>query len=317
MDYYIDNRFLVLEGTLIQYTGSERVMNLPAKIGKRAVKVIGSGSLNSNTLRLLRVPEGVEEIHSLALNGCRNLEQIILPATLGVIQNNAIGCCQPLRSILFTSVAFERDQYDSLQTNSAAVGNKRRVSLNIPDVSLITAALSDGLLAPAYIPESFHCLFFQYEDNERPMENAYDWLSQQDGRKSRGTETEVIKWLITQNVSCYTHGETEEFNDLAIAENKKMVLKKHAVFCYDPDETVFAAGKAYVKGELKTGYIFWPSLVPVNDAGSTYYLYRRCYLNNEKRYRTVDVGIFDSRGCPVEEERAKEVYGKYTFMRVL
>ena len=85
----------------------------------------------------------------------------------------------------------------------------------------------------------------------------------------------------------------------------------------DDDETVFAAGKAYVKGELKTGYIFWPSLVPVNDAGSTYYLYRRCYLNNEKRYRTVDVGIFDSRGCPVEEERAKEVYGKYTFMRVL
>lgn len=89
------------DGVAIQsFTGSEKEVIVPSMIGGKPVVRIESGAFLENTaVTSVIVKEGVRTIGSNAFNGCRYLEEVILPGSLEQIDGNAFADAASLSSL--------------------------------------------------------------------------------------------------------------------------------------------------------------------------------------------------------------------------
>jgi hypothetical protein len=98
---------------IISYKGNETEVIVPAKIGKSAVTVIGSGAFSAagwgrNTKyietrkRIVSVefPEGVREIQEYVFNECKALQQAVFPSTARKISKNYARECPNLTTCI-------------------------------------------------------------------------------------------------------------------------------------------------------------------------------------------------------------------------
>ena len=83
------------EGALIQVEVPDRVEGHP-------VTEIGEGGFEAcETLKSVRLPEGIRKIRDYAFDACTMMEEIILPSTLEEIGNHAFDRCRSLKGIAF------------------------------------------------------------------------------------------------------------------------------------------------------------------------------------------------------------------------
>ncbi len=88
------------EVTIVQYTGTDTEVEIPAKIEEYPVTRIESRAFwDRNRLTSIMIPEGVTSIGSFAFYLCRSLTRISIPDSVTSIEGNAFSSCYSLVDI--------------------------------------------------------------------------------------------------------------------------------------------------------------------------------------------------------------------------
>lgn len=88
-------------GTLIitGYCGTDMVVNIPPKIGKRAVTAIDDGALHYKGMSKAVIPYGIRSIGNVAFAQCGSLEEVIIPDSVVKIDKHAFDLCKMLSEV--------------------------------------------------------------------------------------------------------------------------------------------------------------------------------------------------------------------------
>ena len=85
---------------ILDYTGKDTRLNIPKSIGGYPVSSIGEDAFFGNeTLRAVRVPEGVKTLGKNAFGSCIYLEKVTLPQGLTSVGAWAFHQCEALASL--------------------------------------------------------------------------------------------------------------------------------------------------------------------------------------------------------------------------
>ena len=88
-------KFNVVNGVLVSYTGNEENVVIPSK-----VTIIGEKAFSENLkIKTVTINEGVKEISNNAFEYCDNLSSVTLPSTLKVIRAKAFLDCKNLQNV--------------------------------------------------------------------------------------------------------------------------------------------------------------------------------------------------------------------------
>ena len=100
--------FVIENGTLIRYTGSNTDVVIPEMIDNIKVTKIGEKTFYwNNSITSIKLPSSITEIEYGTFWGCGSLKSITLPSNLTSIGESAFLGCKSLKSIeLPNSVAF-------------------------------------------------------------------------------------------------------------------------------------------------------------------------------------------------------------------
>lgn len=93
---------IIDEGSVLlkKYLGSQRIVDIPAKVGGRSVVRIGQGAFwECISLEQVTIPSGIAGIEANAFWGCKNLKEMIIPDSVLSISSNAFDSCTGLESI--------------------------------------------------------------------------------------------------------------------------------------------------------------------------------------------------------------------------
>lgn len=141
------NGFLIEDGVLVQYSGTDTIVEIPQQvttIGQRAF-------FNNNTVSEIVLPDGLLSIETSAFYGCSSLKKIELPATLSQVDSQAFSMCTSLTEHILS----EDNQYfavkdgvlynsDGTVLNSYPAG-KTDTEFTVPDtVTMIVGWACEG-----------------------------------------------------------------------------------------------------------------------------------------------------------------------------
>lgn len=92
--------FSVMEGVLVEYTGSDPHLTLPSTIAGQELHSIGKGAFAQNqNLQSVTLPEGLSHIQAGAFSVCTQLQEVHFPSTLEHIDEYAFSECVALESL--------------------------------------------------------------------------------------------------------------------------------------------------------------------------------------------------------------------------
>ena len=158
------------------------------------INMIISGELvNLNKLKEVEIKEGVTEIPYQFLKGCNNLENITLPSTIEIIDDEAFSECSKLSTL---------DLNDGLQSIGRYAFSETTLSgnLNIPDTVThmdVTAFTDCGNLDKVHMSNNIEC--------EKDKKYCY-WFPQTDIKEINIPDT------MLNCTNCYFHGDEITFN---------------------------------------------------------------------------------------------------------
>lgn len=87
--------------TITSYTGNDEYVLVPSKINDIPVKRIARDTfLNNDYIKVVEFENGIEELSSLSINNCTNLEKIIIPSTMQLSSLTSSSFCTGLNGIV-------------------------------------------------------------------------------------------------------------------------------------------------------------------------------------------------------------------------
>ena len=120
-----------------QYTGSDKVVNIPSHIDGHPAFAITFKCFADNTeLEEVVIGEGITNISNLAFRGCSNLKKVTLPSTLKYIGDSAFKGCTSLEKVVI---------------HEGCIHIGASAFENCPSLKEITIPASVGLIGPKAI----------------------------------------------------------------------------------------------------------------------------------------------------------------------
>lgn len=106
----MNSDFVINNGILKKYSGSEKRVTIPSNITS-----IGSKAFDNNSLHKVVFSEYVNCIESNAFNNCQRLEEVILPKSLRTIRKYAFKNCLNIRELFIPegTVCIEDEAFNS------------------------------------------------------------------------------------------------------------------------------------------------------------------------------------------------------------
>ena len=327
MGVYIEDEYAVLDGVILNYSGREQSLKIPDTIGDMTVTQIGDGAFMETELEAVMIPETVKRIGENAFE-YSPLVNVYLPATVEKIEDRAFmprGDEDCLRNIVVYGQRLSASDYNELKLGSIPVNKGHYMAMSYVKIGALEQAVgAAGIGFASYLPvEAKNYYTFHSKDSKsgaNPLAGVVERISsdaEQDCR--RETEESAFMKLICRKTAPYSIAAAEVKNDDHMRKKTYPSIKKTAIVCYDDSKTR-SKGDTYVLDlQLKIGYHFWQSFVPVSASGKQYYIYRRNYLTSDEAlpYIRRDVAVFTEKGLVKNREEALAVYGKYKFLSLL
>ena len=89
MDSYIDDKYAILDETLLTITNPEETLVIPHEVNGHRIKRIANGLFVGTNVKTIIISEGITEIGAEAFAGTDNLEKLILPESLKVLGSDS------------------------------------------------------------------------------------------------------------------------------------------------------------------------------------------------------------------------------------
>lgn len=318
--------YTAADGVILLYTGSDISVTVPQRFPDMEVTAIGDGSfMDSGKMCQVMVPAGIKRIGKQAFRNCPNLTNVYLPGTVDTVELNAFRSCEKLVNITIYDYMMNKDDYYELISSSARInGTEKRLAYAFPEIKHIKDAVTAADAGPAYVQDGINRLFtsqsLEEERGAASLQRNLDGFSF-DGSGQYATEYDEFEK--TKNSAAILYDEkTEAENDAYIKTDRAPVILKTGVFTFDDGQTRYEDGKYSICINIKIGYHFWQSVVPVIYNGKKYYIYRRNYLlpplkNTKMKYMRINAAIFSEDGIVTDREEARNINAKYKLLSIL
>lgn len=86
---------------LLEYIGREKEIRTPQKISRQPVVEIGPRAFRNKRAVSIEIRKGIRILRSRAFEGCRALEEVILPQGLQMVEDDVFEGCRSLRAVVF------------------------------------------------------------------------------------------------------------------------------------------------------------------------------------------------------------------------
>lgn len=319
MPSYIDDDYLVVDGTLILYTGKhvERLV-IPCTINNQTITKIGRGAFRDCAyLKYVTLPDSVIRIESCAFCGCSALEEIALPVFSKelTIASDAFAICKNIKRILATLSEYD---YQNLYGSSHRLGDGTAIVLNNQNIKTVLAAISKYV---EMIPQNADLLFCVQNNDITGLSERLRVLGLE--LSTTISEEEAFLCCIAKNKynkEKRMSSEEETKIDWHIRGNKPVAYNLTNLVWFHPNELMRFGGKVHIRMYVSNGYHFVQSAAPVAYKGKEYYVYRRHYLTTWVEGEPLarrDVAVFDKDGLVTDQAAAKEIYAKYNLLALL
>ena len=324
MGNYLDKTYAAIDGILLSYEGKDVHLKIPPRLDNMEIHTIGNGAvMESENLQQVIVPDGIKRIGENSFSGCDQLVDAYLPYSVTSFALNAFRDCPKLSNLFIYGIELNEQKYRDLRDSSRRVNDSVYLAQYFPDLGGVKDAVASTDARTAnYIQSGITRLFvfqsLQENTGEASLRRGLGGI----GFESKDryvTETgEFLRLIADQNVYD-ADALSEEKNDRFLKSEKFPTIEKTAVFTFDDSKTKRENGKYIIIADIKIGYHFWQSKVPVNLYGNNYYIYRRHYLTSrpELNYIREDVAVFTNKGIVSNRKEAQEVYAKYKLLSIL
>lgn len=323
MNNYLDGTYAVVDGVLLSYFGNDISLNIPGHFADMSVRKIGQGSfMESQNLQQVFIPETVKAIGANAFSGCTNLNTVFLPGTIDFARF-AFDSCPGLVNINFYNLEVSKSEYNNLKSSSAKFDKSQYLVHSFPYFRQIRDALIAVRVKPAnLVPVGTKLLFtsqtLDKNDENRSITqilNCIDFC----GDSSYSTELESYEKLLTSDRDFSTDPISEKANDDIARIDKVPPITKTAIFTFDDKKTKENNGRFYLSANIRIGYHFCHSVVPVFYGQKQYNIFQRHYLSGETNlnYIRIDTALFSKNKLIKSREEALPVYAKYRFLSLL
>ena len=325
MKNYMDSSYVVVDNTVVVYSGQHATIKLPPRFADIEILKIGNGSfMESSNLQCIILPPKIKEIGSRAFCSCPALTSAFVPGSLIRVGPEAFGNCRMLRDITVYNLYLSAEEYRTFK----AMGKKCRdgvyVLREIPQKEIIQKLVRSITNArPASnIPDDVSLLFQLVE------------LDEQKGKFSLDKNVPIIGFDVlslptTENIAFINHikngapetyyKNAEHLNDQYVRVGYTHQKAKTIIFTFDDTNTKEEKDGYLITATLKIGYFFWQSAQPIIYEKKKYYIYRRYYLNSDANpeYVRRDIAVYSEDGLVTDREEAQNVYAKYKLMSIL
>ena len=323
MAEYIDNTYVALDGVLLTYTGSDISLKIPCQLDGEDIRTIGGGSvMESKELQQAVVPDGVTEIGPRAFASCPKLMNVYVPYSVASYAKNAFLNCPNLVNLCIYNIPLEERKYRDLLAASRLTRGQTYISPVFPKDKRINDALAAADFSPASligdgIPRLFTSQSLADDMGFPSLQRNLDGFGFGDEERYM-TETSAFLKLIAGKDVFGTDAASEKINDRYIKTGKTPDIRKTAVFTFDDGKTKTESGMYVITANVKIGYHFWQSKVPVILNGKQYYIYRRHYLSSQgANYIRRDAALFYDGKPVTNRQEARRVYAKYKLLSIL
>ena len=327
MSEFINSSFAAIDGMILSYSGEDRSLTIPNMLANQRITGIGDGSfMESDKLQEVKIPASIKSIGVKAFYSCKNLVNVYLPATVkfSCRMVDAFYGCTKLVNIIINDIEMDESSFFSFRSGCLQVNGTEYLSRTFPNLYNTREAVEASGARPASliqngIPRLFTTQNLESEKGVSSVEQLLDGYSV--GRTNNHVSEiyEVKKILHSDSYDLLTDKVSEDKNDIFQKLDKYPGISKCAVFSFDDSLTKIIKDKYYIRGNIKIGYHFWQSVVPVLFNGLQYYIYRRHYLTSAVDYNYIrrDAAVFTENGVVTSRREARDVYAKYKLLSVL
>lgn len=322
MGNYLDETFAAIDGDLLVYRGYDSVLTLPVRLADEKIVSVGQSAFaESLNLEEVIVPYGITSIGDGAFSYCPRLKTVTIPATVSEIGDHVFHYCPQLRDLILHRYPISAEQYRTYCAASSLTDGSIRLMHSFPDDPFLRelAAGADASV-PAPIPHGIDRLFSVLpvlEIDNAALQKPLDGFSF--GTADR-FESETDAFLRLQDgIRAGIDAKAEERNDAIQKTDSPILPEKTAVFTFDDSKTEYANGQYRIEADIRFGFHFWQSKVPVVYGSKTYCIYSRCFATSVKDlgYIRKDVAVFSGRWPVKSREEATEIYAKYRLLMLL
>ena len=344
---YSDEKYLILNETLISLNDRSETLVIPAEVNGYRIRRIGGGVYAGDSVKTIMISEGIEEIGVNAFCNSENLEKVILPESLKIMENGAfnlaIGKMNPPSIVLKRSLS--KADYEMIWSNSIPLfaGQTRLLTPGF-DILEEFADICSGFgfyRKPRKIDKAMKSLYFTTDMDAYKLKEL---KSPQSGKGSlvelpfQGTpvvrqtaddcnkdfrKLYVDMLLHTDQKWLYDKGSEENF-ERAVRVGAKQVPSTIFLMVYDENSVIENNGRVSVAFRVMCGYAFFGDLTKVVYQGKDDYVSREKYLNPEVKHIDYDYTeilhiehIVDAEGNVPDADIREMVAVKYKLPLIL
>ena len=317
MGNYMDQTYLAIDGVILTYSGTDKILQIPSKLMDMNIVKLGDGSFMESNMQRVIVPEGIKQIGKSTFSDCPNLSEIELSGSIDEVGSWTFYKLPLLTSISINDFALSKQQFLYLKRSGIPVGSTKFIVTDQSSLAFIQQIINaTGVLPARFIPYKISRLFEAYVSDSFSEYTSYNsFVFGVSGGEEHSTEF----WNAISDINNQVDRETEEQQDELLRRDKKQIISKTAIIFIDTSNYSISGDTYFVKAEIRFGFYFWRTLLSIHHEGKQYYLYRRNYLSgdNNKKYARVDVAVLTRKGLVRDREEAEEVYAKYRLLSLL
>ena len=334
-EYFMDDRALVLEHTLISLKCSGPRFTVPSVFGNCTVTAAGSGALQLDNVQDLAFMPGYVELKDRCIGYSTTLQRMTVPETVQSVSSELF-----VRSFYGFDPVISMDRAmppavfrDVLQAMLPADGDRCVLPSSVmkrDEMEPLRNLLCNAAPPPAEITREMRVLFegrmpdgpanLCYSGTVFDPRPCYDFVC---GRKETEEYTAVME-MIRDDDPGWRDPAAEKAADLAVRAGKPLVVpnvcpKVGMAVCGRVPGEAGPDGLFRLQFRLFKRHLFFPAVRHIRHQGSDWWIYSRNFLTSrpECPYLREDVGVFDRSGLVTNRRTSEDVYAKYRFLALL
>ena len=337
MDRYIDEKYTILDGTLLACRLMGEHLTIPSSVNGHEIKKIGKGVRFDEKASSISFEEGITGIGEGVITSSKSLHDVYFPESMQVYESEFAS------PRLFANRGFKfhlkkrltAEEFETLVKNSISVCNGKRRLL---DTSLSNLSIFDDFMEGMWMHVKFPtlitpdmCGIYMLSDgggtlSELPFTGRRSYIGCAGPAKVNEFRKKAVGQMLKERIKPLYSSHSELTHDKELqrpqrAANNMLIADFVLLATFGESDVEQMGDGVRINFGIDIGAMFFTGLSRVVYSGRDFYIYREYYLTtNDKlpfEIRDYPECVYDAYGEEVSAAIAKTVAGKYKLASML
>ena len=336
MDKYIDDKYTILDGTLLACRLKGLHLTIPSSVNGHEIRKIGSGVRFDEGASSITFEEGITGIGEHVITDSKSLHDVYFPESMKVYQGDFIIAKNFINRgfKMHVKKRLTAEEYENLLKNSISVCNGKKRLL---DSSLSNTSLFDDIKAGMWILTQFPssvtpdmCGIYMLGETggvieELPFTGMRSYIGCTGPAKAHEFGQSVVRHMLKDKIKPPYSSYAELAHDKELHKPKrygnKFIVDCVILATFGEHDVEQTGDGVRINFCLDIGAMFFTGLSRVVYSGRDFYIYREFYLTYSKDQpfdiRDYPDRVYDAYGETVPAPMAKTISAKYKLAGML